>query len=63
MLFLFVLVCVLGFFACLFLFGLPLTTLRSFSCIPEQTTVGAVMARTAWEKKKGVDGPCAAVPA
>ena len=24
-----------------------------FSCLPERTTVGAVMARTAWEKKKG----------
>ena len=45
-------VCVLG-FCCLvvlvlcFLFGLPLTILRSGSCLPEQTTVGAVMACTA----------------
>ena len=23
-----------------------------FSCLPERTTVGAVMARTAWEGKK-----------
>ena len=35
-----------------FLFGLPLTNLRSGSCLPEQTTVGAVMACTAGEKKK-----------
>ena len=35
-----------------FLFGLPLTILRSGSCLPEQTTVGAVMACAAWEKKK-----------
>ena len=39
-------------FVLCFLFGLPLTILRSFSCLPEQTTVGAVMACTAWEKKK-----------
>ena len=51
------LVCVLG-FCCLFvlvlcfLFGLPLTILRSFSCLPEQTTVGAVMACTAKGGKK-----------
>ena len=37
-----------------FLFGLPLTILRSFSCLPEQTTVGAVTACTAWEEKKGL---------
>ena len=55
MVFLFVcFVCVLFFlfvFVLCFLFGLPLTILRSFSCLPEQTTVGAVIACTAWEKK------------
>ena len=59
MVFLFVcFVCVLGFLVCVcvvFLVWNPLTILRSFSCLPEQTTVGAVMACTAWEKKKGAN--------
>ena len=51
-------VCVLGFccllWCCVFcvLFGLPLTILRSGSCLPKRTTVGAVTACTAGEKKK-----------
>ena len=51
-------VCVLGFccllWRCVFcvLFGLPLTILRSGSCLPKRTTVGAVTACTAGEKKK-----------
>ena len=47
-------VCCFG-LAFVFCLCLPSRFRDHFSCLPERTTVGAVMARTAWEKKNDLN--------